>query len=149
MFEFTPDSVHELGLKLLVYGDGRDRPALERLAGPSVTFLGRVPGDELVRLFRRARAFIFPGLEDFGITPLEAQAAGRPVIAFGGGGALDTVLPGRTGEFFAEQTTESLMAALAGFDPGGYDPAICRANAERFSTSRFEAEMLAFVKRSL
>jgi len=139
----------ELGLKLLVYGDGRDRPALERLAGPGVTFLGRVPGDELVRLFRRARAFIFPGLEDFGITPLEAQAAGRPVIAFGGGGALDTVLPGRTGEFFAEQTTESLTAALAGFDPGMYDPAICRANAERFSTNRFEAEMMAFVNRSL
>ncbi|MGE5602921.1 MAG: glycosyltransferase, partial [Nitrososphaerales archaeon] len=86
----------ELGLRLLVFGDGRDRPALERMAGQSVTFLGRVPPDDLARLYAGARAFIFPGLEDFGIAPLEAQAAGRPVIAFAGGGALETVLPRRT-----------------------------------------------------
>ena len=83
----------ELGLKLLVYGDGRDRAALERMAGPTVTFLGRVSWDDLARLYAGARAFIFPGLEDFGIAPVEAQAAGRPVIAFRGGGALDTVSP--------------------------------------------------------
>lgn len=137
----------ELGLRLLVYGDGRDRAALEQLAGPTVTFLGRVAWDELAQLYAGARAFIFPGLEDFGIAPLEAQAAGRPVIAFGGGGALDTVLPGRTGEFFAEQTAESLMAALARFDPAAYDPAACRANAERFRTERFESELRAFIER--
>jgi len=131
----------QLGLRLVVYGDGRDRPALERLAGPGVTFVGRVPSEKLVRLFQGARAFIFPGLEDFGIAPVEAQAAGRPVIAFAGGGALDTVLPGRTGEFFSEQSVESLAAALATFDPGAYDPAVCRANAERFSTERFERDL--------
>jgi glycosyltransferase involved in cell wall biosynthesis len=131
----------QLGLRLVVYGDGRDRPALERLAGPGVTFVGRVPGDELVRLFQGARAFIFPGLEDFGIAPVEAQAAGRPVVAFAGGGALDTVLPGRTGEFFGEQSVESLAAALVAFDPGAYDPAVCRANAERFSIERFERDL--------
>jgi len=135
----------ELGLQLLVYGDGRDRAALEKLAGPTVTFLGRVSWDELVRLFQRARAFIFPGLEDFGIAPVEAQAAGRPVIAFAGGGALDTVIPGQTGEFFREQIVDALKAVLAQFDPGAYDPAACRANAERFSTERFETELREFV----
>jgi glycosyltransferase involved in cell wall biosynthesis len=114
---------------------------LEQLAGPVVSFVGRVPWDELVKLFQGARAFIFPGLEDFGIAPVEAQAAGRPVIAFSGGGALDTVTPGRTGEFFDEQSVESLAAALVKFEPGAYDPAVCRANAERFSTERFEREL--------
>jgi glycosyltransferase involved in cell wall biosynthesis len=131
----------QLGMRLVVYGDGRDRPALERLAGPCVTFVGRVPWDELVKLFQGAKAFVFPGSEDFGIAPVEAQAAGRPVIAFSGGGALDTVIPGRTGEFFGEQSLESLAAALASFDPGAYDPAVCRANAEKFSAERFEREL--------
>jgi glycosyltransferase involved in cell wall biosynthesis len=130
-----------LGLRLVVYGDGRDRPALERLAGPSVTFVGRVSWDKLAALFQGARAFVFPGLEDFGIAPVEAQAAGRPVIAFAGGGALDTVTPGQTGEFFTDQTVESLAAVLVSFDPDLYDPAACRANAERFGTSRFEREL--------
>jgi glycosyltransferase involved in cell wall biosynthesis len=138
----------ELGLRLLVYGDGRDRPALEKMAGPCVTFLGRVAWDELACLFREARAFIFPGLEDFGIAPVEAQAAGRPVVAFAGGGALDTVLPGRTGEFFAEQSVESLKAVLSTFDPMAYDPAECRANAERFGTERFERELREFLLKS-
>jgi len=139
----------ELGLKLLVYGDGRDRAALERMAGPTVTFLGRVSWDDLARLYAEARAFIFPGLEDFGITPVEAQAAGRPVIAFGGGGALDTVIPGRTGEFFTEPTVESLKSVLAAFDPAAYDPSACRASAERFSTERFERELGEFITRTM
>jgi glycosyltransferase involved in cell wall biosynthesis len=134
-----------LGLPLIVYGDGRDRAALERMAGPTVTFLGRVPADELARLYAGARAFIFPGLEDFGIAPLEAQAAGRPVIAYAGGGALDTVQPHVTGEFFREQTVDALAEALAGFDPDAYDPVACRDNAARFSTERFEAELREYI----
>jgi glycosyltransferase involved in cell wall biosynthesis len=137
----------DLGLRLLVYGAGRDRDALERVAGPGVTFLGRVPADELARLYQGARAFIFPGLEDFGIAPLEAQAAGRPVIAFRGGGALDTVIPGCTGEFFTEQTESSLAEVLARFDPAAYDPAACRRNAERFSQPRFERELRDYITR--
>ncbi len=135
----------ELGLKLLVYGSGRDAEALARVAGPTVTFLGRVSWDDLVCLFQGCKAFIFPGLEDFGIAPLEAQAAGRPVIAYAGGGALDTVIAGKTGEFFREQSVESLKAVLAAFDPAAYDPAACRANAECFGPERFEAEMRAFI----
>jgi glycosyltransferase involved in cell wall biosynthesis len=135
-------------LRLLVFGDGRDRGELERMAGPTVTFLGRVSWDELAQLYAGAKAFIFPGLEDFGIAPVEAQAAGRPVIAFAGGGALDTVTPGETGEFFTEQTVESLKAVLASFDPAAYEAVACRTNAERFSTERFERELREFVKRA-
>ena len=80
-----------------------------------------MPWDELAQLYAGAKAFIFPGLEDFGIAPVEAQAAGRPVIAFAGGGALDTVIPGETGEFFTEQTVESLKVVLIGFDPAAYE----------------------------
>ncbi|MCX7671303.1 MAG: glycosyltransferase [Anaerolineae bacterium] len=138
-----------LGAKLLVYGDGRDRPALEKMAGPTVTFLGRVSADELARLYAGAKAFIFPGLEDFGIAPVEAQAAGRPVIAFRGGGALDTVIPGRTGEFFAAASVEALQEVLARFDPAAYDPAACRANAERFSSARFRRELGEFIRRKM
>jgi glycosyltransferase involved in cell wall biosynthesis len=135
----------ELGLRLLVFGDGRDRAALQRLAGPTVQFLGRVSETELNTLYANAQAFIFPGREDFGIAPLESQAAGRPVIAFAAGGSLDTVLPGRTGELFAEQTPEALAAVLAHFDPAAYDPAACRANAGRFGVERFERELREFI----
>jgi len=139
----------ELGLRLVVFGDGRDRAALESMAGPTVTFLGRVPWDELSRLYAGARAFIFPGLEDFGIAPLEAQAAGRPVIAYAGGGALDTVVPGETGEFFAEPAVESLKGVLAGFDPAAYDPGACRRNAEKFGEARFIDELRSFIDRNV
>jgi glycosyltransferase involved in cell wall biosynthesis len=138
----------ELGLRLLVFGDGRDRAALENMAGPAVTFLGRVSWDELSRLYAGARAFIFPGLEDFGIAPLEAQAAGRPVIAYAGGGALDTVLPAETGEFFAEPTVESLKRVLSGFNPLAYDPGACRRNAERFGQARFIDELGRFIDKT-
>lgn len=137
-----------LGLPLLVAGKGRDRARLESLAGPTVQFLGFVPDDDLPDLFARCKAFIFPGLEDFGIVPVQAQAAGRPVIAFKGGGALDTVIPGRTGEFFAEPTVESLMAALRNFDASRYDPATIRAHALRFDSAVFERAITTFVERA-
>ncbi len=136
----------ELGLPLLVAGDGRDREKLEAMAGPTVEFLGRVPGADLPDLMARARAFIFPGLEDFGIAPVEAQAAGTPVIAYRGGGALDTVVEGETGLFFDQQTVESLAAALRHFDEVTFDPARCRANAERFSREVFDRALAAAVK---
>ena len=91
------DAFNQLGLPLLVYGDGRDRQALEAKAGSTISFLRRVSWDKLADLFQHCRAFVFPVLEDFGIAPLEAQAAGRPVIAYAGGGALDTIVDGETG----------------------------------------------------
>ncbi|MBN2304628.1 MAG: glycosyltransferase [Anaerolineae bacterium] len=128
----------QLGLPLLISGQGRDRERLEALAGPTVQFLGYVPDEDLPNLFARCRAFIFPGLEDFGITPIQAQAAGRPVIAFRGGGALDTVIEGTTGQFFDEPTVESLVQALKHFDAARYDPATLRAHAMQFDSAVFE-----------
>jgi glycosyltransferase involved in cell wall biosynthesis len=98
---------------------------------------------------QNCKAFLFPGLEDFGIAPVEAMAAGRPVVAFAGGGALDTVLPGITGETFGDQSAAGLAQALARFDPAAYDPAACRAQAERFSTAAFQAALTGYVGQVL
>ncbi len=126
-----------LGLPLLIVGEGRDRPSLERLAGPTVRFLGRLPEEELRRVMAGCRAFIFPGEEDFGIAPLEAMAAGRPVIAYGAGGALETVVPGVTGELFSECTADALAAVIADFRPDHYDPAAIARHAGRFDVEVF------------
>ncbi len=113
-----------LGVPLKVGGKGRDLERLQALAGPTVEFLGYVADDDLPDLMARCKAFLFPGLEDFGITPVQAEAAGRPVIAYGGGGALDTVIPGVTGELFGEMTVESLMAVMRDFDAAKYDTGV-------------------------
>lgn len=134
-----------LNKRLIVVGDGRDRAQLEALAGPSVEFKGRLPWDEVVALMANCRAFLFPGFEDFGIAPVEAQAAGRPVIALAKGGALDTVLDGETGLFFHEQSVEALIDAITQFERRSFDPAAARANAERFSIGRFRRELGQFV----
>jgi glycosyltransferase involved in cell wall biosynthesis len=136
---------NELDLPLKIVGEGRDRAALQALARPNVEFLGWVGDEELQQLLSRARAFVFPGLEDFGIAPVEAMAAGRPVIAYAGGGALDTVKPGVTGEFFAELTPESLAGAVRDFDPTRYDPATIRSHAEQFDQAVFQRELKRFV----
>ncbi len=129
-------------------GKGRDRARLEAMAGPTVEFLGYVPDEDLPDLFARCRAFIFPGLEDFGITPLQAQAAGRPVIAFRGGGALDTVIPGQTGVFFDEPSVESLTSALESFDDTPFDPATLRAHAMQFDSAVFRDAITGYVEHA-
>ena len=134
-----------LNLPLLVGGDGRDRARLEKMAGPTVKFLGRVPEPELPDLIARCRAFIFPGLEDFGIAPVQAMAAGRPVIAFAGGGALDTVIENQTGHLFHEQTVDSLADVLKQFDSARFDPASIRAFALKFDRKVFEKQLREFV----
>ncbi len=146
--DLAVEACTRLDLPLLVAGKGRDRERLESLAGPTVQFLGFVPDDDLPDLFARCKAFIFPGLEDFGIVPVQAQAAGRPVIAFKGGGSLDTIIPAQTGEFFTEPTVESLMAALRSFDASRYDPAAIRAHALRFDSAVFERAITTFVERA-
>lgn len=129
--------------RLIVVGEGRDRAMLEALAPPNVRFVGRQPRHRVRELLQRCKAFIFPGLEDFGIAPVEAMATGRPVIAFAGGGALDTVLPGVTGELFPVQSVESLVSVLQRFDPRVYSMEACRSQAERFSAAAFRARLLA------
>ncbi|MEO8607415.1 MAG: glycosyltransferase [Chloroflexota bacterium] len=134
-----------LGLPLKIGGKGRDLERLKAMAGPTVEFLGYVPDEQLPDLMARCKAFLFPGLEDFGITPVQAQAAGRPVIAFGGGGALDTVIPGKTGELFYEMTVESLAKAMQDFDVTVYDAKTIRAHAEQFDTGVFNRQISDFV----
>jgi glycosyltransferase involved in cell wall biosynthesis len=139
----------ELGLPLWIAGSGRDRASLEALAGPNVRFLGRVPDGELGPLMAKCRAFVLPGLEDFGITPVQAMAAGRPVIAYKGGGALDTVVEGTTGTFFREQTAESLIEAIERIDKADFDPAAIRAHAEQFDVEVFRATVRKYVQQQM
>lgn len=131
------------GRKIVVIGNGNMRKELERryAANPLVTFLGRVSDEELKSTYGGAKALLFPGLEDFGIVPVEAQAAGTPVIAYGLGGALETVQDGQTGLFFAEQTVESLISAIERFETREWSAEQCVANAENFTLGAFKRGM--------
>jgi glycosyltransferase involved in cell wall biosynthesis len=134
-----------LKLPLVVGGDGRDRARLRRMAGPAVQFVGRVPDADLPLLMARCRAFIFPGLEDFGIAPVQALAAGRPVIAYAGGGALDIVQDGINGVLFHEQSVEALSAAIERFTHLRFDPEVIRRSAEKFDRRVFKEKLSAFI----
>jgi glycosyltransferase involved in cell wall biosynthesis len=136
---------NQLELPLVIAGDGRDREALEALAGPMVTFLGYVPDEDLPDLYACCRAYILPGEEDFCIAPVQAQAAGRPVIAFGAGGALETVIEGETGVFFREPTPDALADAVRTFDPDSVDPQACTRNAARFDVCVFKGKLSEFI----
>jgi len=124
-----------------IAGTGRAIDAARAAAGPGSEFLGYVPDDELGDLLAGARALLFPGEEDFGIVPVEAQAAGVPVIAYSGGGARDSVIDGETGVFCEAQTVASLCAAILRFEDRTFDEAALRDNARRFGPERFRSEM--------
>lgn len=138
----------KLNLPLIVAGDGPERKRLEAIAGPDTTFEGKVSDQRLKELFRGSRALIFPGEEDFGIVPAEAQGFGRPVIAFEAGGALETVSR-RSGIFFPEQSSESLEKALSSFRCEDFDAQELRDSVERFATSEFKRKIRAFIEESL
>ena len=138
-----------LGLPLRIIGSGRDEKQLRKLAKKNVAFLGHLPDDQVRAQMARCRAFVFPGEEDFGITPVEAQASGRPVIAFGAGGALAMVVDGVTGLFFREQTPGALADAVRTFQDERFDPATIRRHAEQFDTSRFQQRFMHFVETKL
>jgi glycosyltransferase involved in cell wall biosynthesis len=130
-----------LGRKLLVVGDGPERSRLRELAGDGVQLLGRLSDQQTADLYARCRGFLFAGQEDFGIAPVEAQAAGRPVVAFGAGGATETVLDGVTGVHFHEQTAEAMAEAIERLERMSVSSAACRENAERFSAISFRTEL--------
>jgi glycosyltransferase involved in cell wall biosynthesis len=138
-----------MGLPLVVAGNGPDSRRLQRIAGPTVTFAGRVSDAEAERLLSTARAVVVTATEEFGIVAVEAQAAGRPVIALRAGGALETVVEGRTGVFFDRPDPESLIAAVRGFDPMSVDPAECIANARRFGREAFGEQFMAIIEHEM
>jgi glycosyltransferase involved in cell wall biosynthesis len=135
--DLAVEACRTLRRPLVVVGAGPERARLERMAGPTVRFTGALPDAQVFDLYRRCRAFLFPGIEDFGLTPVEAQAAGRPVVALGLGGAAETVKDGETGVLFPEQTASSLMAGVTALDGLRIDPDACRRNAVRFSRAVF------------
>jgi glycosyltransferase involved in cell wall biosynthesis len=138
---------NRLKLPLQIVGSGQDEEKLRAMAGPTVEFLGAVSNEAITALYSKCRAFVFPGKEDFGITPLEALASGAPVIAFGEGGASETVTE-KTGVFFGEQTLEALSEAVMKLESGAVRPleADCRARAGEFSRSRFQRELAQLVR---
>lgn len=138
------EAFNRLDRPLLIVGSGRDRERLERLARPNVQFLGYVPEADLPDLFRRCRAFMFPGEEDFGIAPVQAMAAGRPVIAYAAGGALETVVDG-AGVLFAEQSVAAIIQSVESFDATRVSPAFIRRHAEQFDVTVFKQKIQQFV----
>lgn len=146
-YDLVVQAFSKLGIPLKVYGSGPVEDLLKKIAGPNVEFLGRVSNQERARLFADAIAFLHPQEEDFGITPLESMAAGRPVIAYRRGGALETVIDGVTGIFFDEQSWEEVADTALHFDASKFDPNTIRKHAERFSRQRFHREMHDYVNQ--
>jgi glycosyltransferase involved in cell wall biosynthesis len=140
--DLAVEACSALKRRLIVIGDGPDRQRLERLKGPTVQFLGRQP-DEVVRAHASScRALLFPGEEDFGMVPLEVNAAGRPVVAYRGGAAVETVIDGTTGVFFERASAESLAGAIERFETMNWSASDIRAHAESFGTSVFESRFM-------
>lgn len=137
-----------LGKPLKVIGSGPDFEKVRAIAGPTVELLGRQDDETVADLMSRCKAFVFAADEDFGIVPVEAQAAGAPVIAYGKGGSLETVIPDRTGVFFGQQNFESLSRAVAIFEEreAQFDSSYIRRHAEKFSPERFRREFEAILK---
>ena len=140
------EAANRESLPLIVFGDGPERARLKKLAGPTVEFTGMVSQEQLTELIRHSRAFLFPGIEDFGILPVEVQACGRPVIALAQGGATETVEAGITGLLYEDDSVEGLIAAVHRFELETFDPEACRKNALRFSRDRFEDEMVVAIR---
>lgn len=148
-FDLAIQACTKFDLPLTVVGDGPDHRRLRKMAGPSITFLGRVSDEVLEEEFASALAFIFPGIDDFGISPVEAMASGTPVIAYKEGGALDYVIPGKTGEFFTEPTADALGAALQSFHPERYSAPAIAVFTQRFSKETFAHNMTQYLKERL
>jgi len=142
------EACNTLGRRLVIVGNGPDRNRLRAMAGPTIEFRGHVPDDEVRNLMQTCTALIFPGEEDFGIAPVEAAACGKPVLAYNGGGALETVIEGETGCFFDLGAT-TLADAIHTCEATTWSPARIRANAERFSEACFHDRMARIIARAI
>lgn len=143
------EACNRLRLPLKIIGRGPEADRLRQLAGPTVEFLDRVPDKDLPKYYAQCRAFIFPQEEDFGIVAQEAFASGRPVIAYRGGDIVEHLKEGKMGEFFEEQTADSLVVALNRFNPEQYDAHFIRAQAERFDKGQFKDRIKNFVETAV
>lgn len=143
--DLAVDAFNALGLPLLMVGDGDMAKDMRRRAGPNITIVPRLDFNGLQRAYAQCRALVFTADEDFGMVPVEAMASGRPVLAYGKGGALDTVEPGKSGLFFEDQTVESLIDGVERMEAwlSDFDPTAALASARRFSPERFDAKFLA------
>lgn len=148
-FDLAVQVCSELGKKLVVIGEGPEREKLEKLANENVTFLGRQPDEVVKKYMSECKALLFPGEEDFGIVPVEAQSCGRPVIAYGKGGVLDSVIDGKTGVFFKEQTVESLKEAINKFETMKFEKEEIRKHALEFDESMFQEKIRKFVEEKV
>lgn len=140
--DLVVDAATRAGCALDVVGSGPALDDLRRRAGPTVDFHDQLGDADITRLMEGCRAFCLPGREDFGITPIEANAAGKPVVAFGGGGALETIEDGKTGVFFREHTVDAVLDALRRCDEVGTSPEVIATSAQRFSSDRFRSSLL-------
>jgi len=146
--DLAVSAFNELGLPLVIVGDGPDRRTLETMAKSNIHFTGRINDEQLKQYYGSCRALIFPGTEDFGITPIEANASGRPVIAYKAGGVLDTIVEGLNGVFFFCQTPEALIEAIYSHQSIFWDKQKIRQHARKFGVSRFKQEFLEFIQNS-
>lgn len=145
-FDLVMEVFNRLKWPLIIFGAGPYEERLRAIAGKNVKFVGHITDAEKAKLLSECVAFVHPQLEDFGLLPLEAMASGRPVIALGRGGALETVLEGKTGKFFYEQNWETLLDAVVNFKSEDYKPAEIRAWAEQFDLSVFKRRMKEYVE---
>ena len=143
--EVAVRAFNRLRLPLVVVGDGPEGRRLRALAGPTVTFAGRVSDERVAALLRSARALVLTSFEEFGLAAVEAMASGRPVVALAAGGALETVVPGRTGAFYETSDPDALAEAVLAFDALGVDPQDCVTNARRFGHERFQERLARIV----
>src|SRR5258706_1586475 len=142
--ELAVEAATRLSVPLVIVGEG-DINYYKKKAGPTVTFVGKVTDKKLAFYYKNCKALIFPALEDFGLAMVEAQAMGKPVIAFKGGGALEIVKEGITGTFFEKQNVESLVEVLKNFDEKRYNSKRSKQNAKKFSISYFEKSLKRYI----
>ena len=147
-FDIAIETFNSLKLPLKIIGQGPEEKRLKKMAQANIEFLGHLPDKEVSQYYAQAQALIFPQEEDFGITPLEAMASGRPVIAYQGGGALETIVEGKTGLFFKQQTAKNLSQAVRSFNPVHFNPADIRQHALEFDKSIFKEKIKKFVEEA-